>query len=100
MSEEEKKVIQEIRDYILKCGGSYSAWYVGIAQNPQSRLFNDHAVNEKSDSWIYRKVSSSDSARNIEQYFIETLKTDGDTGGGDDSTDSVYAYKKNNHTNP
>jgi len=31
---------------------------------------------------------------------VNTLGTDGGTGGGDDSTSSVYAYKKNSHTDP
>lgn len=100
MSNEEREVIQKVKDYILKCGGSYSAWYTGIAQDPKLRLFNDHTVDEKADSWIYHPVSSSTVARNIEQYFVETLGTDGGTGGGDDSTKTVYAYKKNYRTNP
>lgn len=100
MSNEESIIIERIKDYIIKFSGAYSNWYVGIAQDPRTRLFNDHAVNEKLDFWIYQKVSSSNSARNIEQYFTDTLGTSGDTGGGDDNTDSVYAYKKSYRTKP
>jgi hypothetical protein len=100
MDNAEIKIIQEIKDYITRLGGLSSAWYIGIARNPRLRLFNDHAVNEKNDEWIFRTASNSDSARNIEQYLIEQLGTAGDTGGGDEYTKAVYAYKTNLHTNP
>ena len=55
---------------------------------------------EKGDWWIYRQASSSEVAREIESYFVDTLGTDGAPGGGDETTDMVYAYKKAAHTNP
>ena len=90
----------EIKEYIDKWGAPYSSWYVGIATDLQKRLFNDHGVNEKTDAWIYRYAVDSETARRIESYFVETLGTDGGTGGGDESSKAVYAYKKNSHTNP
>jgi hypothetical protein len=94
------QIIQEIKDYISKCGGSYSDWYVGITSDINSRLFGDHGVRKDGDQWIYSTAPSSSDARNIERYFIDTLGTDGGSGGGDYSSNIVYAYKKNPHTSP
>jgi len=100
MDNEGREIAQIIKNHIAKCGGAYNAWYVGIAQDPKARLFNDHSVDQKNDAWIYRTALGEKVARDVEEYFINTLGTDGDTGGGDENTKSVYAYKKNSHTNP
>lgn len=94
-----QQAIQDIEDHIRECGGTYSAWYAGIATDPRSRLFNGHAVAEKSDSWIYRDCETDSAARKVEDYFL-AKGCDGDTGGGDSSTKYAYAYKKNAHTKP
>jgi hypothetical protein len=89
----------DIEAYMQKRGGSYSDWYVGIASDPKQRLFNDHNVDEKNGAWIYRKADSSSVAREVEECFVNTLGTDGGSGGGDYSTNYVYAYKKTSYTN-
>ena len=88
----------EIEKYIQNSGESYSDWYVGIASDPRKRLFNDHNVDEKSGHWIFRECENSSVAREIEEYLINTLGTDGNPGGGDYSTKYVYAYKKTSST--
>ncbi|MGB9003771.1 MAG: hypothetical protein WCC52_08205 [Nitrosotalea sp.] len=95
---EESELIQEIKDHIASRGGSNSEWYVGIAKDPEQRLFVDHNVNKDTDKWIHRKASSSTIARNVEGHFINKLHTDGDVGGGDDTTIHVYAFRENSHT--
>ena len=100
MLKTKEDVISEIKAHIIKCGGSYFSWYVGIAQDAERRLFLDHKVNKNNDAWIYRKAASSYEARQVERYFIEVLGTDGGTGGGDETSNIVYAYKKKSHTNP
>jgi len=100
MTKDKNTIISDIKNYMTKWGGSYSEWYVGIATKPRQRLFDDHKVNEKTDAWIHREAESADIARSIEDYFVNTLGTDGGTGGGDDSTRFVYAYKKKSHTDP
>jgi hypothetical protein len=91
------QIAQEIDDYINKSGGGYSSWYVGIASDPRIRLFNDHNVDEKNDYWIYRACGSDTSARKVEEYFINK-GCKGGTGGGDYTTQSVYAYKIGRNT--
>lgn len=89
---------QEIKDHIKSRGGAHSDWYVGIAADAPQRLFNDHNVDKKNGCWIFRECESSSSAREVEEYFLNTLGTDGGTGGGDQSTRFVYAYKKTSYT--
>lgn len=93
-----KEVItEEIKNHIKNCGGAYPQWYVGITKDPEDRLFNGHKVK---DAYIYREAENSKTAREIEKYFIEVLGTDGGSGGGDENANFVYAYLKQNHTEP
>jgi len=98
MAKSKETIKWEIKEYIQNGGGSYSNWYVGIASDPRQRLFNDHNIEEKSGYWIFRECESSNVAREIEEYFINTLGTDGSPGGGDYFTKYVYAYKKTSST--
>ena len=100
MEKNKEEIIADINMHIKRCGGNYSDWYVGISKDARDRLFNAHKVREKKDAWIYRKASSSQIARDIEDHFVRILCTDGEIGGGDDKTDMVYAYKKGAHTHP
>jgi len=86
------QVAAEIDAHIRKCGGAYSAWYVGIASDPRERLFAGHKVRENGDAWIHRDAGSSSAARRIEQHFLGK-GCRGGGGGGDASSRHVYAYK-------
>lgn len=98
MDTERQEVINKIYRYIQNSKTYLNEWYVGITDDPIKRLFTDHQVKKENDYWIYNKCSSSDEARTIEEYFINTLKTDGGSGGGDDNSIYVYAYHKESHT--
>jgi len=100
MAQSKQEIINDINAYIQKCGEGYRAWYVGISNDARDRLFKSHNVNENGDLWIYRQASSAQVAREIEDYFVNSLGADGGTGGGDVTADKVYAYKKAAHTNP
>jgi len=100
MTESEEEIKSGIKAFMQAHGGSYSAWYVGVSKDPRDRLFNDHGVDEKGDWWIYSQAQSSTAARNVEAHFVDTLNTDGASGGGDKDADYVYAYKKAAHTTP
>jgi hypothetical protein len=93
-------IIHEIDAYIEGAGGEHEEWYVGVASDAEDRLFDDHNVKEKGDQWIFRQCMSSADARDIESHFVIEMGTDGGTGGGDESTDMVYAYRKAAHTEP
>ena len=98
MSYAEQQIVSEIRSYIQQSGLNLRDWYVGIAQDPQTRLFNDHNVSRTSGRWIYRTAPTSTEARNIEAHFVNVLGADGGTGGGDSLSRAVYAYAKTTTT--
>lgn len=80
-----------IQSFIERSGGNYPAWYVGIAANPVDRLTNGHGVNG-STPCCYEEFSSSEYAREVENYFLK-LGCQGGGGGGDWQSKSVYAYR-------
>jgi hypothetical protein len=100
MTKTKQNIIDEIKTHIQRCGADYGTWYVGISNSVNDRLFDTHGVKKKQDAWIYRKASSSQIAREIEEHFVNNLGTDGGGGGGDISSNVVYAYKKTSYTNP
>ena len=95
-----QEIIDAFKEHIGNGGGGYGAWYVGVSKDARDRLFNGHQVKESGDWWIYRQAVSAQAARNIEDYFVTTLRASGGPGGGDQTADMVYAYKKAPHTNP
>jgi len=97
MGNDKNTALAAITSYVAKNGGRCSEWYAGIAANPRRRLFNDHAVRESGDAWIYHPCNSSDAARDVEDSLFR-LGMKGGPGGGDDSTGFVYAYKIAHHT--
>lgn len=87
-------VVQEILDHIRACGdGACSNWYVGIASQPRQRLFVDHNVDEQNGAWIFKQCGSSNEARFAEYYLINNHGAQGGPGGGDDTTNCIYAYR-------
>lgn len=100
MAKSKQEIINDINAYMQKGGGEYRSWYVGVSKDARDRLFNGHQVKENGDWWIYSQASSSQVAREVEDYYVNRLRTDGGPGGGDNTADYVYAYKKAAHTNP
>ena len=98
MAKPYQQIVDEISAYIDARGGEYQSWYVGIVRAPRSRLFDDHAVHEKGDPWIYRAAESRDEANRVEAYFVNVRKTQGGPGGGDEESKTVYAYLTGTHT--
>lgn len=97
MTTEARTIAAEIDQYISGHGDSYSVWYAGIAKDARQRLFQDHNVDENG-AWIFHAASTSRIAREVEDYLINVKGTDGGQGGGDDSTKTVYAYRKGPRT--
>jgi hypothetical protein len=100
MAKNKEEIMREIKNYMENEEGEYSDWYVGISQDAQNRLFNEHQISEEEDLWIIEEAYSVDDARFIEHYFVEMLDTDGGPGGGDEDAVMVYAYKKTYNSNP
>lgn len=100
MPKSKEEIIVDIKAHIKKSGCSYSSWYVGISKDARDRLLSGHKVKEKNAWRIHMQASSTQIAREIEDYFVNTLGTDGGPGGGDEDADMVYAYKKESYTDP
>lgn len=84
-------VINEVQSYMASTGGNWSDWYVGITSDIKSRLFGEHGVDVRQDRWIYKQCINSETARRAEDYFVKK-GTRGDTGGGDWTSNFIYAY--------
>jgi hypothetical protein len=99
MPKSEQEIIKFLVGHIQKYGSDFRNWYVGIASDPKSRLFNEHCVSKENDRWGYDNAGSEQSARNIEEFIITNYNTDGG-GGGDINSTWVYVYKKTYFTRP
>ena len=97
MAKSKKEIIEDMQSYITQRGGGIGGWYVGIAAKPKERLFDDHSVDKEKDAWIYCTASSDSVARDIEKHFLDK-GTKGGTGGGDEDSKSVYAYRISSRT--
>jgi hypothetical protein len=81
----------EIDVCINKFGKGYREWYVGVAANPDKRLFEGHNVSQEGGAWIYRDAGSGSMARIIEAIFHKKGCKGGQ--GGTDNPHYVYAYR-------
>ena len=97
MAKSKNEIIADIQGHITKCGEGIGGWYVGIAADPEERLFDDHSVDKEKDAWIYGTASSDSVARDIEKHFLDKGAEGGPGGGGADSK-GVYAYKISSRT--
>jgi hypothetical protein len=86
--------------YIQTEKSPYFSWYVGIASNPHNRLFQEHNIEMDFPWWVICKARNSEEARIAEKLIIEKHRTDGGSGGGDEKSIYVYAYKKTETTKP
>ena len=92
MTKDFQTIVQEINDHLAKSGRQYySDFYIGITNDVQRRMFDEHNVRRENSWWIYRTADSSEIARDVEKYFIDKGMRGGD-GGGDDSSTIVYCY--------
>ncbi len=88
-----EEIIADIRSYFgFTVFSGYSNYYVGITNDINRRLFDEHNVSEQKDYWIYRTADSKSIAQKVEEYFLN-LGMQGDTGGGTDNTCIVYCYR-------
>lgn len=89
----------EIKAHVDRDGGMYKDWYVGVANDVEARLFNDHKVNKDNSTWTYRLTNSPKIARRTRQYFLN-MGFDGGIGNIDANANVVYIYKKAACTTP
>jgi hypothetical protein len=87
------QIVEAIKEHTRKSGAKYwSEWYAGITSDIDQRLHGDHKVPEKDFWYIWREAISSQAARDAEAELLK-LGYKGGSGGGDDDSTFVYAYK-------
>ncbi len=94
-----QQAYDDIVAHIKKQGGTAKDWYAGIAADIEERLFSEHNVSRENAWWIHRACTTNTAARNVEKALLD-YGCDGGEGGGDESTDKVYAYLKTSTTDP
>ncbi len=95
----EHEIIQLIQAAIDSEGAHYPAWYVGITDNPERRLYEQHRVDRQDRRTVCVNAGSFMRAREIEEYFLK-LGTAGGGGGGTTESTFVYAYYRTERTEP
>ena len=96
-----QQIKYEILAYIKEFGGDFDDWYVGVSADPRQTMFKQHSVDQEDDIWLYKQALTFAACKTVQQYFLNTLNTDGDAvHHGDEDTDCVYLYKKSERTLP
>lgn len=87
-----KEAIAAVEEHRVSRGGNRSAWYAGIAKDPEQRLFNDHNVDKGKGHWRWLRCIDEDHARTAEAALLDA-GYQGGPGGGNHLTKYVYAYR-------
>lgn len=69
----------------------YNQLYIGITNNINRRLFDEHNVDMKNGWWAWANANSKEIAQQVEQHYLDK-GMQGDTGGGTDDSTYVYCY--------
>jgi hypothetical protein len=99
MAKSSEIIVMDILEFIQMEGGHPKLWYVGVSDEAQVRLFDEHQVHYQNDAWIYRTSVSEIEAQRVEEYFLE-YGLDGGKGGRRPNSRMVYAYRKSISTKP
>lgn len=93
-----KEIIDEINIHLANSNKQYySDFYIGITNDIDRRLFQEHNVSKLNDWWIFRQANDKATAQSVEEFFLnQGMK--GDTGGGSDDSTYVYCYEITNST--
>lgn len=74
-------------------------YYVGIASDPEVRLFTQHNVSREHGRWKYMQASNENEARNAEKILTSHYGFKGNVGGGNNNSIYVYCYRITTETN-
>jgi hypothetical protein len=99
MAKPSEIIVMEMLEFIQKEGGHPKTWYVGVTDNAQKRLFDDHQVHYQDDAWIYRTAASEIEAQRVQDYFLD-YGLDGRKKALCSGSCMVYAYRKGISTEP
>lgn len=95
---QDNELIGRMLQFMKEKGGLHINWYVGITNDAERRLYQEHRASADSCIWI--DAGSKERAEQIEAFFLSRLHADGHAGGGEADSTYVYAFKKSASTNP
>jgi len=95
---QDNELIGRILQFMKEKGGLHIGWYVGITNDPERRLYQEHQASADFCMWV--NAESKARAERIEKYFLSKIHTDGHEGGGEADSTHVYAFKKSKSTDP
>lgn len=86
-----------IRDFDTHIGRShcqfYNQLYVGITDNVEHRLFDEHNVSHDKQWWIYSPADTEDVARAVERHYLDLgMRGNLEEGSGNGNSRYVYCY--------
>lgn len=92
MSYSARDAVKMVEEYVAQFGVSRSAWYAGIAKDPEQRLFSDHNVDKDKGQWRWVRCLDENHSRAAEEALLNAGYKGGG-GGGNHLTKYVYAYR-------
>ena len=87
-----------LRDQLLDV--ERTDFYVGITNDIRRRLFDEHKLDEERDRYIHQFYETVDEARQVEAFFLNDMRLDGGSGGGEEDSHYVYIYLKSDSSDP
>lgn len=92
MAKSKEDIIHDINAHLQNSGRHYySDFYIGITNDIERRLFQEHNVKRDGMWWIYRTANSKAIAEEIEKHYLK-LGMRGHSGGGNEDSKIVYCY--------
>lgn len=84
----EDQIIDEIEEYV---DSDHESWLIGITNNPKQRQDKHDSEGKDTSRWRHWYAGSEESARLIEDHFLDKGMRGG-TGGGREDDPPTYVY--------
>lgn len=98
MAKSKTEIIDDIQSLMARKGGKSSDWFVGQSANPKGELAG-HGFR-KGDVGAIRTASTEMQAHDVVEYFVKTLRTQGQVENVKPNALHVYVYQTSSHTTP
>ena len=98
MKKDFDEIIADIDQHLTRSDKLYySDYYIGITNDVNRRLFEEHNVSKDNAWWIYREADDKETAQSVEEYYLQK-GMQGDAGGGTIQSRYVYCFEITNDT--
>lgn len=100
MAKSKTEIIQDIEHLIVRNGGKWGEWYVGMCADPKTVLESRHNFKRGTDVGAIRTANTEMQAHEVVEYFTRSRRTKGQSGTFNAGDLYVYAYRTSRHTKP